>query len=237
MCCCPQIDPKLVEALLPSIAVLDPTWVNKVVPAVVRAFDADYLVRLVRTIAPGLSKVNPDLLVALLPMVNTISLETWQKLIELLNKITIQQVGTEQAGPCSRQHTVGNSSSSSSCSGSDSASYQQRLPKHQGNACRAASQRHTVAGTFRTGASCMRSRELMCCWKNPSGRLGCCEPVQRSALTTTAPQGSRLDATPQLLPQHPNAAALNTPLPACLPAMCAAGAAASPAGCDGSRPG
>lgn len=94
VCCCLQIDPKLVEALLPSIAVLDPVWVNKVVPAVVRAFDADYLVRLVRAIAPGLSKVNPDLIVALLPMVNTISLETWQKLIELLNKITIKQVGT-----------------------------------------------------------------------------------------------------------------------------------------------
>lgn len=90
--CTTQIDPKLVEALLPSIATLDPVWVNKVVPAVVRAFDADYLVRLVRAIAPVLSKVNPDLLVALLPLVNTISLETWQKLIELLNKLTIAQV-------------------------------------------------------------------------------------------------------------------------------------------------
>jgi hypothetical protein len=71
-----QIDPKWLERLLPGIVALDPDWVNKVVPAVIKAFDPDYLVRLVNTIAPALSKVNPDLLVALLPLVNTISLET-----------------------------------------------------------------------------------------------------------------------------------------------------------------
>lgn len=87
-----QIDPKWLERLLPGIVALDPDWVNKVVPAVIKAFDPDYLVRLVNTIAPALSKVNPDLLVALLPLVNTISLETWAKLIELLNMITIPQV-------------------------------------------------------------------------------------------------------------------------------------------------
>jgi hypothetical protein len=90
-----QIDPKWLERLLPGIVALDPDWVNKVVPAVIRAFDPDYLVRLVNAIAPGLSRVNPDLLVALLPLVNTISLETWAKLIELLNMITIPQVGMQ----------------------------------------------------------------------------------------------------------------------------------------------
>lgn len=93
-----QIDPKWLERLLPGIVALDPDWVNKVVPAVIKAFDPDYLVRLVNTIAPALSKVNPDLLVALLPLVNTISLETWAKLIELLNMITIPQVSIQAAG-------------------------------------------------------------------------------------------------------------------------------------------
>jgi hypothetical protein len=88
--------------LLPGIVALDPDWVNKVVPAVIRAFDPDYLVRLVNTIAPALSKVNPDLLVALLPLVNTISLETWGKLIELLNMITIPQVRNKHRGICAQ---------------------------------------------------------------------------------------------------------------------------------------
>lgn len=92
-----QIDPKWLEQLIPGIAALDPVWVNKVVSAVIKAFDPDYLVRLVNTIAPALSKVNPDLLVALLPLVNTISLDTWAKLIELLNMITIPQVRTRVA--------------------------------------------------------------------------------------------------------------------------------------------
>lgn len=88
----PQIDPKFVEALLPAIVQMDPVWISKVLPAVIAAFPADFIVRLVNAIAPALSRVNPDLLVALLPVVNTISLETWTKLIELLNVFTIPQV-------------------------------------------------------------------------------------------------------------------------------------------------
>jgi hypothetical protein len=87
-----QIDPDFVAALLPGIVQLDPVWLNKVVPAVIGAFPANYIVRLVNAIAPALSKVNPDLLVAVLPLVNTISVETWAKLIELLNMFTIPQV-------------------------------------------------------------------------------------------------------------------------------------------------
>jgi hypothetical protein len=87
-----QVDPKFVEALLPGIVQLDPVWLNKVVPAVIGAFPANNIVRLVNAIAPALNKVNPDLLVALLPLVNTVSVETWTKLIELLNMFTIPQV-------------------------------------------------------------------------------------------------------------------------------------------------
>jgi hypothetical protein len=87
-----QIDPAFAAALLPGIVQLDPVWINKVVPAVIGAFPADTIVRLVNALAPGLSKVNPDLLVALLPIVNTISLETWSKMIEMLNMFTISQV-------------------------------------------------------------------------------------------------------------------------------------------------
>lgn len=86
-----KIDPKLVDALLPSISVLDPTWVNKVVPAL-NFVDPDYLVAVVKAIAPELVKISPDQLVALLPAVGSISVETWQKLIELLNKLTPAQL-------------------------------------------------------------------------------------------------------------------------------------------------
>lgn len=87
-----QIDPEFLAALVPGIVQLDPVWINKVVPAVLKAFDADYIIRLVNAIAPTLSQVNPDLIVALLPAINTISLETWQLLIEILNAFTVPMV-------------------------------------------------------------------------------------------------------------------------------------------------
>jgi hypothetical protein len=87
-----QVDPKLVMDLLPSIAILDTTWVNKVVPALT-FIPADYLVSVVKAIAPYLEKINPDQLVALIPAISKISVSTWEKLIELLNKLTTAQVG------------------------------------------------------------------------------------------------------------------------------------------------
>jgi hypothetical protein len=77
--------------LLPSIAILDTTWVNKVVPALT-FIPADYLVSVVKAIAPYLEKINPDQLVALIPAISKISVSTWEKLIELLNKLTTAQV-------------------------------------------------------------------------------------------------------------------------------------------------
>lgn len=88
-----QISPDWLARLMPAVAQLDPDWLAKVIPAVLKALDPEWVVRLVNAISPGLNKVNPDLIVGLLPLVNTISLETWTKLIELLNALTIPQVG------------------------------------------------------------------------------------------------------------------------------------------------
>jgi hypothetical protein len=46
----------------------------------------------VKAIAPYLEKINPDQLVALIPAISKISVSTWEKLIELLNKLTTAQV-------------------------------------------------------------------------------------------------------------------------------------------------
>ncbi|KAF6266726.1 hypothetical protein COO60DRAFT_1473211 [Scenedesmus sp. NREL 46B-D3] len=86
-----QVNPQLVMDLLPSIAILDTDWVNKVVPALTY-FSPDYLVAVVRAIAPALERINPDQLVALIPAFSTISVSTWEKLIELLNKLTTAQL-------------------------------------------------------------------------------------------------------------------------------------------------
>jgi hypothetical protein len=87
----PQVNPQLVMDLLPSIAILDPVWVNKVMPAL-SYLSPDYLVAVVKAIAPSLQKINPDQLVALVPAVSKISVSTWEKMIELLNKLTAAQV-------------------------------------------------------------------------------------------------------------------------------------------------
>lgn len=91
-----QISPDWLARLMPAVAQLDPDWLAKVIPAALKALDPDWVVRLVNAISPGLNKVNPDLIVGLLPLVNTISLDTWTKLIELLNMITIPQVKHRQ---------------------------------------------------------------------------------------------------------------------------------------------
>lgn len=88
-----QVDPKTIEGMLPAIASLNADWVNKVAPALT-VLNPTYLVEVVTAIAPGLQQINPDQLVALLPAVGTISVSTWQKLIELLNKLTAEQVRT-----------------------------------------------------------------------------------------------------------------------------------------------
>ncbi|KAF8072902.1 hypothetical protein HT031_000562 [Scenedesmus sp. PABB004] len=86
-----KLNATMVKGLVPAINSLDPAWVNKVVPALA-AFDPDYLVKLANAIAPPLQKINPDLIVSVLPAMTTISTSTWEKLIELLNKLTAAQL-------------------------------------------------------------------------------------------------------------------------------------------------
>jgi hypothetical protein len=78
----------VVEALLPTVLTLDPVWVNKVVPAMVQAFDAEWLAGVLKAVGPRLSVINADQIVALLPALRTVSVDTWQKMIELLNDIS-----------------------------------------------------------------------------------------------------------------------------------------------------
>lgn len=104
-----QLNPQTVLRLVPSINILDTNWVNKVVPAL-NNIDPDYLVAVIEAIAPRLPTINPDQIVALLPAIGTISVSTWQKLIELLNKLTPAQVGASLhfrllLRPCSPQGT------------------------------------------------------------------------------------------------------------------------------------
>lgn len=106
--------PKLVEDLLPSIAILDTNWLNKVIPAL-QYFSPDYLVSVVKAIAPSLEKINPDQLVALIPAFSKISVSTWEKLIELLNKLTVAQVGAALGLHAMQQHSYDSAAAWGSC--------------------------------------------------------------------------------------------------------------------------
>lgn len=90
-CKCVQVDPTMIADLLPSLMSLDVDWLGTVLPAL-NQIDPNYLVAVVKAVAPHLVELSPDTIVQLIPALSSLGVGTWENMIELLNNITPAQV-------------------------------------------------------------------------------------------------------------------------------------------------